>query len=76
MRDFFLFRLCELLMLNNEFEQQQHLSDDAMDKLRNVIKTKIAGELTISEGENIDIALLSFSENKRQNHLFVFIINE
>ena len=43
---------------SEEFEQ--HLSDDAMDKLRNVIKTKIAGELTISEGEREDIDFALF----------------
>jgi len=32
-----------------EFDEKQHLSDIEMQKLRNVIKTKIAGELTISE---------------------------
>lgn len=29
--------------------RRQHLSDDAMEKLRSVVKTKIAGELMISE---------------------------
>jgi hypothetical protein len=33
----------------DEFYEKQHLSDIEMQKLRNVIKTKIAGELTISE---------------------------
>ncbi len=32
-----------------EFDEKQHLSDNEMQKLRNVIKTKIAGELTISK---------------------------
>lgn len=32
-----------------QFYEKQHLSDDQMQKLRNVVKTKTAGELTISE---------------------------
>jgi len=37
------------LETKEEFYPKQHLSDVEIQKLRNVIKTKIAGELTISE---------------------------
>jgi len=37
------------LETKEESYQKQHLSDVEMQKLRNIIKTKIAGELTISK---------------------------
>ncbi len=40
------------LETKEESYQKQHLSDVEMQKLRNIIKTKIAGELTISKKYN------------------------
>jgi hypothetical protein len=37
-----------------ELDEKQHLSDVELQKLRSVIKTKIAGELTISENDVLE----------------------
>jgi hypothetical protein len=41
-------------------DDKQHLSDVNMQKLRSVIKTKIAGELTISEKQNFKQDLILY----------------
>ncbi len=61
---FFLF--CKLMYSNERYssfqndDDKQHLSDVNMQKLRSVIKTKIAGELTISEKQNFKQDLILY----------------
>jgi hypothetical protein len=37
-------------------DDRQHLSDVQLEKLRRVIKTKISGELTISEEQSFSVS--------------------
>ena len=39
-------------MNDSEFDDEQHLTDVQLQKLRSVVKTELSGELTISENRN------------------------
>ncbi len=47
---------CIVMNYSELDDDRQHLSDVQLEKLRRVIKTKISGELTISEEQSFSVS--------------------